>query len=134
MKKQKKPLVTLPEVRILGDLQDIKNLIKAVNKKRSVVVFRDTEQEQHYAEIEGKMQQIPMDLIANLGKEYRFIYFDFSPVRKKTEPAPEPLPEPVTPVKAKPRGRPVKRTGLPKTPAKPRKTKPAAKNKKAEIK
>lgn len=122
MKKQKKTVKVLPEVKIFGDIKAIKNLIKFVNKKKSVVVFRDKEQGQHYAEIEDKLQLIPLDLISNLEKEYRFIYFDFFPTHEKAESAPEPLPEAVHSVKTKPRGRPARKKAPVKRPEKVTKT------------
>ena len=81
--KQKK---TLPEVHILGDLQDVKNLIAGVNKKKSLVIFQDEEQDSFYLEIEGKFQQILQTDITLLEKEYRLIFFSFFPSRKKVEP------------------------------------------------
>jgi len=99
MKTRKKHKLILPDVHILGDLQDVQNLVAGVNKKKTVVIFRDAEQGLHYAEIDGEIQQFPLELINNLGKEYRFIFFDFFPGKKRevapvAEPAPEPAPEP----------------------------------------
>ncbi len=85
-KKQQKPV---PEVHILGDLQDVGNLIKVLNKKNVIVVFKDEEQGTFHLEIEGKIRQIVNEDTALLEKEYRLIYFSFFPSRKRVEPVTE---------------------------------------------
>ena len=98
VKKQKK---VLPEVHILGDLQDVKTLISGLNKKKTIVLFHDGEQDSLYLEIEGKFQQIHHKDIRQLEKAYKLIYFSFFPSRKKIEPLPEEkteVHEPETPV------------------------------------
>jgi hypothetical protein len=72
-------------VHVLGDLEDVKNLVKGVNKKKTVVIFRDGDTGLLYTDIEGDIQQVPVELISNLEKDYRFIYFDFFPGRKREE-------------------------------------------------
>jgi len=86
MKESKKQKKNLPEVHIIGDLQDIKNLVSGVNKKKTIVVFQDGEEGSYYLEIDGKIQMILKDDITELEKEYKLIYFSFFPSRKKTEP------------------------------------------------
>jgi hypothetical protein len=93
MKATKKQKKILPEVHILGDLQDVKNLISGVNKKKTLVIFQDGEQESFYLEIEGKFQQILQTDITLLEKEYRLIFFSFFPGRKKVDPLTEEKPE-----------------------------------------
>jgi hypothetical protein len=101
MKPAKKQKKVLPEVHILGDLQDVKTLISGLNKKKTIVLFHDGEQDSLYLEIEGKFQQIHHKDIRQLEKEYKLIYFSFFPSRKKIEPLPEEkteVQEPETPV------------------------------------
>ena len=86
MKPAKKQKKVLPAVHILGDLQDVKTLISGLNKKKTIVLFRDGEQDSLYLEIEGKFQQIHHKDIRQLEKEYKMIYFSFFPSRKKVEP------------------------------------------------
>ncbi len=83
MKKNKKKVI--PEVHILGDLHDVRNLVEAVNKKKTIVLFHDGEQDDFYLEIEGKIRQILQEDISRLEKDYRLIAFTFFPGRKKTE-------------------------------------------------
>ncbi len=85
MKPTKKQKQALPEVHILGDLQDVKNLIKGVNKKKTLVIFRDGDNGSFYLEIEGKFQPVVQEDIALLEKEYKLIFFLFFPSRKKAE-------------------------------------------------
>jgi hypothetical protein len=98
MKKGKKLKLALPEVHILGDLQDVKNLVIWVNKKKSIVVFRDGEHETFFLEIEGKMKQIEINDLKKLKKDYNLIYFTFFPSRKEGASNKEVIPEPVKPV------------------------------------
>jgi len=86
MKTVKKQKRVLPEVHILGDLQDVKNLISSLNKKKTIVVFHDGEQDSFYLEIDGKFQQVLQNEFAQLEKEYKLILFSFFPSRKKVEP------------------------------------------------
>ncbi len=85
MKTKKKAITPVPQVQISGDLEEIKQLIKVLNKKKTVVLFRDMESGIHYAEIDKKIDQFPTELIHNLKKDYRFVYFDFFPSRKMSE-------------------------------------------------
>jgi hypothetical protein len=87
MKANKKQKKALPEVHILGDLQDVKKLVSGVNKKKTIVVFKDGDEGSIYLEIEGKFQQIQLKDLKYLEKEYKLIYFSFFPSRKKVEPA-----------------------------------------------
>jgi hypothetical protein len=82
MKKTKKQNKILPEVHILGDLQDVKNLISGVNKKKTIVIFQDGDQGSFYLEIEGKFQPILQKDLKHLAKQYRLIYFLFFPSKK----------------------------------------------------
>ncbi len=93
MKKTKKQKKSLPEVHILGDLQDVKFLIEGLNKKKTIVIFHDGEQNTLYLEIEGKFQPIHTKDIKHLKKEYKLIYFSFFPSQKKIEPEAEANPE-----------------------------------------
>jgi|WetSurMetagenome_2_1015567.scaffolds.fasta_scaffold1159134_1 hypothetical protein len=85
MKKSKKQKQILPEVHVLGDLQDVKNLVSGVNKKKTIVVFQDKEQGSYFLEIEGEIQMILPADITELEKEYRLIFFYFFPSRKRNE-------------------------------------------------
>lgn len=83
MKTAKKKKKILPEVHILGDLEDVKNLVSGVNKKKTVVIFRDGDQETFHVEDEGEFKSILPDDIAYLQKKYKLIFFSFFPSRKK---------------------------------------------------
>ena len=96
MKTSKKSTKSLPQVNILGDLQDVKNLVSAVNKKRTIVLFHDGEQDSFFLEIEGEIREIHHKDISRLEKDYKLIIFSFFPSRKKVEPVMEEKPaEPV---------------------------------------
>jgi hypothetical protein len=110
VKKQKK---VLPEVHILGDLQDVKNLISGLNKKKTLVVFHDGEQDSFYLEIDGKFQQVLQNDFAQLEKEYKLIIFSFFPSRKKVEPIAETIQKeeiPEAPLTLKPEKKEKKKT------------------------
>jgi hypothetical protein len=91
----KKLLKGLPEVHILGDLKDVKELITGVNRKKTLVIFQDGDEGSFYLEIENKFQPILQKDINQLAKEYRLIFFSFFPSRKKVEPIIEEQPEPI---------------------------------------
>jgi hypothetical protein len=86
MKTNAKQKKILPEVHIMGDLQDVKNLFAGVNKKRTIVIFRDAEQGGFYAEVDEEIQPILSVDITKLEKDYKMIYFQFFPSSKKIEP------------------------------------------------
>jgi hypothetical protein len=86
MKTSKKTKKSLPQVHILGDLQDVKNLVSAVNKKRTIVLFHDGEEDSFYLEFEGTIREIRQKDISRLEKDYKLIIFSFFPSRKKVEP------------------------------------------------
>jgi hypothetical protein len=98
MKPAKKQKTILPEVIIHGDLQDLNNLVKALNKKKVIVIFRDEEQGTMHLRIERKIQQILQEDIKSLEKDYKLIYFSFYPSRKKAEPVVEVKPEEGLPI------------------------------------
>ncbi|MEI6683727.1 MAG: hypothetical protein WCO44_13910 [Bacteroidota bacterium] len=93
MKSTKKSKKALPQVHILGDLKDVKNLIAAVNKKKTLVLFHDAEQDSFYLEIEDEIREIRQKDISRLEKDYRLILFSFFPSRKNMAPAMEAEPE-----------------------------------------
>ena len=86
MKAKKKQKEIFPEVHIHGDLQDVKYLIDGVNKKRTIVVFKDGEEGSFYLEIDGEIQKIITEEIPELEKDYRLIFFSFFPGLKKAAP------------------------------------------------
>jgi hypothetical protein len=83
MKKNKKQQPTVPMVHVMGDLQDVKKLVRLVNKKKTLVIFRNGEDATLYAEVEDEMMQFAQADITRLQKIYRIIYFDFFPGGKK---------------------------------------------------
>ncbi len=85
MKSIRKSKKNLPQVHILGDLQDVKNLVSAVNKKRTIVLFHDGEQDSFYLEIDDEIREIRQKDISRLEKDYKLIIFSFFPSRKKVE-------------------------------------------------
>ena len=100
MKTNLKSKKILPEVHILGDLKDVKNLISCLNKKKTIVIFHDGEQDSFYLEIDGKFQQVLQGEFAQLEKEYKLILFSFFPSRKTVKPLTEEKPEVDEAVKA----------------------------------
>lgn len=85
MKKAKK--MNLPEVHILGDLKDVKNLVSGIGKKKTLVIFADAEQEAFYVETKGKIKLINPKGVKRLEKSFKLIFFSFFPGRKKNQPA-----------------------------------------------
>ena len=85
MKPTKKTKKVLPEVHILGDLKDVKNLISILNKKKTIVIFHNGELDTFYLEIDGKFKQILQNDFAHLEKKYKLVLFSFFPNRKKLE-------------------------------------------------
>jgi hypothetical protein len=89
IKKQKK---ILPEVHILGDLEDAKILVSSINKKKTIIVFKDGDQGTFYSEIEGEINPIAQEEITIMGKDHRLIFFSFFPSQKKVIPVIEESP------------------------------------------
>lgn len=83
IKKQKK---YFPEVNILGDLEDAKNLVSCINKKKTSIIFKDGEQGTFYSVIKGEINPIDKEKITNLEKDHRLIFFSFFPSQKKIVP------------------------------------------------
>lgn len=97
MKKVKKSQPSLPDVHILGDAEDVQNLVKGLNKKNVIVVFKNEDHGTLHLEMKGKIEQILPDDITMLEKEFRIIYFSFFPGRKKVTPDAEPVVVSATP-------------------------------------
>ena len=99
MKADKKPKKILPEVHILGDLQDAKNLLSVIRKKKRIMIFRDGELDTFYTGVKGEIKQISQNEITNLEKDHRLVFFSFFPGRKKAEPLMEIKPDVLKPEK-----------------------------------
>ena len=95
MKNKKKHNKSVPDVHILGDLEDVKKLVEVVSKKKSVVIFRNGNDGTCYADIEKIMVEYSRTDITRLEKDFRIIYFDFFPVKKVEIPVPVKKPVPV---------------------------------------
>ena len=85
MKADKKQKKILPEVHVLGDLQDAKHLISVVNKKKRIIVFRDGELDTFYSDVKGEIKQLLQNEITKLEKDHRLVFFSFFPGRKVEE-------------------------------------------------
>jgi Mg-chelatase subunit ChlI len=79
MKSKNKTKEQLPQVQIRGNLKDVRKLIKQVNKKRSVVIFRDAENDLLFVEYDKKIIELSAKDISALENKHRLIYFDFFP-------------------------------------------------------
>ena len=97
MKKTKK--LILPEVHILGDLEDVKILVSGINKKKVILIFQDGDQGLFYLVGKKKNKLIEQKEIAKLEKKFDVIFFSFFPSRKKVETIIEELPELIIPQK-----------------------------------
>ena len=94
MKKIKK--MSLPEVHILGDLEDVKNLVSGINKKKVMLIFQDGDLGLFYLVGKKKNKLIEQKDITKLEKKFQVIVISFFPSRKKVEPVIEETPaEPV---------------------------------------
>jgi hypothetical protein len=85
MKTDKKKTTFIPDVHILGDLKDVRKLIKLANKKKNLVIYRNGETGTQYANSGKKMLECSDKDIAKLSKDHRLIYFDFFPGSKEME-------------------------------------------------
>ena len=92
MKEKKKHRRPVPKVQITGDLRDVKKLVDVVSKKKTVVIFRNCDNGTCYADIEKTMVEYTKTDLSRLEKEYRIVFFDFSPGNKAAKPAPEKKP------------------------------------------
>ena len=92
MKTTKKSKKSLPQVHILGDLQDVKNLVSAVNKKKTIVLFHNGEQDLFYLEIGDEVREIRQKDISRLEKG---AYTDDSPSIKTLRKIADGLKEPL---------------------------------------
>ena len=100
MKKTQK--LILPEVHILGDLEDVKNLVSGINKKKVILIFQDGDQGLFYLAGKKKIKLIEQKDITKLEKKFQVIFLSFFPSRKKVEPVTEGKPEePVSPSETK---------------------------------
>lgn len=99
MKKVKKTHPVLPEVHILGDAEDVQNLVKGLNKKNVIVVFKNADHGTLHLEMKGKIEQILPDDVVMLEKEFRIVYFSFFPGQKQVVPVAEAVVEIPTPSK-----------------------------------
>ncbi|MFZ4520287.1 MAG: hypothetical protein ACOYNC_01200 [Bacteroidales bacterium] len=113
----KKQIKGLPEVHILGDMEDVIKLISGLNKKKTLVIFQDGDDGLFYLEMEGKFQEVVQKDLNHLAKEYRLIFFTFFPSRKKVEPSKEEEPELIKP-ETKEKKEKVKKKEEPKTKSK----------------
>ncbi len=87
MKKIQK--LILPEVHILGDLEDVKNLVSGINKKKVILIFQDGDQGLFYLAGKKKIKLIEQKDITKLEKKFQVIFLSFFPSRKKVEPMTE---------------------------------------------
>jgi hypothetical protein len=95
MKKMKK--VNLPEVHILGDLEDVKKLVAGISRKNVILMFQDSDQGLFYLVGKKKIKLIEQKDITKLEKKFQVIFLSFFPSRKKVEPVIEETPaEPVS--------------------------------------
>jgi len=91
MKKTQK--LILPEVHILGDLEDVKILVSGINKKKVILIFQDGDQGLFYLEGKKKIKLIEQKDITKLEKKFQVIFLSFFPSRKKVVPVTEEAPE-----------------------------------------
>lgn len=121
----------MPEVHILGDVEDVLALVKGLNKKNVIVVFKNEDQGTFHLEMKGKIEEILPDDITMLEKEFKIVYFSFFPGRKRVIAQVEP--ELNAPVLADPEGK-KKKAAKEKRVEKAKKAKKAAKPGKEEHK
>ena len=91
MKKMKK--LILPEVHILGDLEDVNNLVSGINKKKVILIFQDGDQGLFYLKGKKKFKLIDQKDMTKLEKKFQVLILSFFPSRKKVEPMTEAKPE-----------------------------------------
>lgn len=108
MKKKERKRKPLPEVHILGGLKEVKTLVKGVNRKKALVVFRNAEKEELFLELDGKFVTVTDKDRVVLEKDYRLIEFLFFPGQKRVEPVEEEKPK-----KKKAEGKTRKKSGTP---------------------
>jgi len=86
MKANKKQKKILPEVHVLGDLEDAKKLFSVISKKKTKVIFKDSEQGTFYSGMKRELKEILPEDIHKLEKDHRLIFVSFFPDQKKAEP------------------------------------------------
>ena len=116
MKPNKQPKIDLAEVKINGDLKDIKKLISSIKKKKTLLIFKDVDQGSYYSMIENKIKAIKADDLTRLEKKHQLVTLSFFPGKKKMKPidtdkVDTPLPVPVKRVR---NPKAVKETSVPK--------------------
>jgi len=79
-------------VHIIGDLEDAKILVSSINKKKTIIVFKDGEQGTFFSETKGEINPIAQEEIAIMEKDSRLIFFSFFPSQKKVIPVIEETP------------------------------------------
>ena len=83
MSSEKKEKRIVADVHVLGDLKDVAKLVDLVNRKKTLVIFRNGEDGSLYAEVDRSIIQYAAEDVEKLKKNYRIIYFDFFPSQKK---------------------------------------------------
>jgi len=78
-----------PEVHILGDLEDVINLVSKINKKKVVLIFQDGDQGMFYLKGKKKFKLIDQKDMTKLKKKFQILILSFFPSRKKVEPVTE---------------------------------------------
>ena len=85
MSSEKKEKKSVADVHVLGDLKDVAKLVDLVNRKKTLVIFRNGEDGSLYAEVDRSIIRYASEDVDKLKKNYRIVYFDFFPSQKKTE-------------------------------------------------
>jgi hypothetical protein len=86
MKANKKQKKILPEVHVLGDLEEASRLFSNISKKKTMVVFRDAEQGTFYSGMKRELKEIHPEDIHKLEKDHRLVFVSFFPDQKNAEP------------------------------------------------
>jgi fructose/tagatose bisphosphate aldolase len=76
MKTSKNHKKTFPAVNIRGDLDDVKKLVEVISKKKSVVIFRNSDDGTCFVEIKKNMGEYIRTNIDRLEKDFRIIADD----------------------------------------------------------
>jgi hypothetical protein len=80
-------------VHILGDFEDVNNLVSGINKKNVIVIFQDADQGLFYFKGKKKFKLIEQKEMTKLEKKFQFLILSIFPSRKKVEPLTKEKPE-----------------------------------------
>ncbi len=81
----KKQKIIIPDVHVRGNLQDARNFISFLGKKKSMIILKEEGNETYFSQKKRKIKQIGQEEIDILQKDHKLIFVSFLPDQKPEE-------------------------------------------------